>query len=420
MARADGATAIPRTYLLLLAAWMFDFQSDGEAQGIAIQAVFLAIYLVALGLFLLNDTAAQQRVRGMGALLASGMLFLLVSTLSAMLDGQPPYQILRNALNVFVYLTSAYVTARTVMTSDARQLRLMLGLACLIYAAAFLVIYATTQGGIDLARVRHQIIGTSSIAALGYIVLSLLFRLTWLELAAMGINAAILLTSVTRTFLLAFAAQALVVIVEFRRALTPRLALVGLAGLAIAAVTRVYGEQQVQRWEARLAGSGSNFPEYQSFYTRISEWEFMARAWTSSPGKFLFGSGIAAPTRYFNAPQLHNLSESMVGFGHNQHLALLFTGGVIGGLPLLVLQWRQGGRAFSFLRRTIRFRGVRHDLIFLGAWGAIIILGTLAANLLGNSYALRGTALWYGIGTGLLLGVQARYDHANSHQKWRI
>ena len=97
-----------------------------------------------------------------------------------------------------------------------------------------------------------------------------------------------------------------------------------------------------------------------------------------------------------------------MGFGHNQFLSLLFIAGVTGGLPLLILHLQQ---FIIALRTTLtmgrRKWGPNHHLEFLTLWGALIIVGYIVYNFLAFSFGFRGMSLWYGIGTGLMLGGRA-------------
>lgn len=408
------SSRLPQAYTLMIAAWVLDFQSEGQGQGLTIQAVWLSLYLLGFLLFLVSDRQLGLKIRGLPALLLCGALYFTVAIASGLGYDQPVYPILRNGISVFVYLSGAYATARVVMSHHPATLRKLLALFCMIYAVTFFVIFEYKSGGINLSTIRYQIIGTSSIAALGYVTLTLLFRLTYIELAALIANLLILLIAVTRTFLFSFAAQILPLLLEFRRVFTLRLVLVGLAGVAAFMTVSQFGEGQVVRWEDRLAGRDAKDVGYQTLFTRLDEWQYMYDDWTSTTPKFLFGAGLAAQTKFHNVRAAGGTEENMIGFGHNQHLSLLFDAGLVGALPLLLLQFLQGALALRFLRRTALFRGNRSDVLFLGAWGATIVLGNLAANFLGASFALRGISLWYGIGTGLLLGVQAHYDPVNS------
>ena len=151
-----------------------------------------------------------------------------------------------------------------------------------------------------------------------------------------------------------------------------------------------------------MGGSSGN-SQYETYYTRLSEWSFMYDSWTASPKEFLIGSGFAAETTYYYTSEAGGGSEHMIGFGHNHYLSAVFTAGAIGGLPLLLVQLLQGLLAVRFLRQIARRPDLRGDAAFLGSWGAMIVLGTLAANFFLSSYTQRGTSLWYAIGTGLLL-----------------
>lgn len=413
-APAQTSTRLPRTYILMVAAWVFDFQSAGQSQGLTIQAVWLSLYLLGLLVFVISDRQSDLKIIGLPALLLCGALYLTVAIVSGLSYDQPVYPILRNGISVFIYLSGAYATARVVLTQDPATLRKLLAVYCTIYVLTFFVIFAIKSGGINLSTIRYQIIGTSSIAALGYVTLTLLFRLTYVELAAMMANLLILLIAVTRTFLFTFFAQILALLFEFRRVFTPRLVIVGLAGIVVFMAVSQFGGDQLVRWQDRIEGHGSTNLNSQTYFTRIEEWQFMYDDWTSSNSKFMFGAGLAAQTTFHNVRAAGGAEENMIGFGHNQHLSLLFDAGLVGGFPLLALQFLQGALALRFLRRTAQVRGNRSDVLFLGAWGATIVLGNIATNFLAASFVLRGISLWYGIGTGLLLGAQARFDPVNA------
>lgn len=417
--KAEGAAARwPRLYAVMVTAWLFDFRSEGEGQGLAIQTIFLAVYLFAFTLFLIAEASSQLRIRWLPSLMTAGGLYLTVGIASGLLYGQDIYPILRNSVSVFVYLSATYATATTVAKTDPTRLRQVLAVLCMGYAISTFLIFNATSGGIDVDKVRYQIIGASNMAALGYVVLLVMFRLSYLQLATLLINLAILLLSVTRTFLLSFIAQAMVVALEFRRLFTLRMIMLGALALCVVAGALSLGSGQVLRWEDRLGEeTGAGTMRDETLNTRLSEWEFMSREWTASPGNFMFGSGFAAKTTYFYSREVGGYSESMVGFGHNQHLSMLFNGGFLGGFPLLALMWFNGLMAFRFLRQTARRPDMRSDLVFLGAWGATMILGFLVADILSSTFGTRGPALWYGVGTGLLLGAQACFDPENGRRR---
>jgi hypothetical protein len=411
------AAGVPWAFSLLMAAWLFDFRSAGEGEAVNIQGFFAAAYVFALVMLLIGDRSTSKRIHGLSALIACGGLYLLVGIVSSLANGLTPYPILRNSICVAIYLSAAYATARLMVSIDPAKLRQVLAVFCLLFAVSAYFISNLTVGGVDLDRVRFEIIGASAIAALGYVVLAALFKLSKIEIAAMGVNGIILLLSVTRSFLLVLGVQAMVFVGQVRRVFSPRLIAFGLLGMVVLVGVLNYGQNQLTRWSDRILGSGgSDFAEYQTFYTRLSEWEFMLSEWTKSISHFLFGSGISAISIYHLPREIGGGTEFMVGFGHNQHLSMLFTAGLVGGLPLLLLQWFQIFLGWRFLRQAIRLPHLRNDVVFLGAWGATMILGHGALNTVSATFATRGSSLWFGIGTGLLLGAQALFDPANNQR----
>ena len=412
---AAASGAVPWSFLLLVAAWLPDFQSASAGQGLAIQLTLLGIYAFALAVFAVARIGSPERISGLGALVVLGVNYLAVGVLSGLARGDSIYPMLRNALGVFVYLTAAWSTAKVMLEAHPARLRQGLAWLCLPYALAAFVIFNTMSGGVDFTRVRYQIIGTSSLAALGLLVTFAMFRLSPVQVVTMVANLAILLVSVTRTFLVVLMAQGLIVLTGLRHVVSKRLFVAGLAIIGLVGTALVFAGDQVARWQARLGGAGgSETVRDQTFFTRLSEWEFMVSSWTGSLGNFLFGSGFAARTQFFEPRELGGREQFMIGFGHNQHLSMLFNGGLLGGMPLLVLMVWFGWLSIRFLRNAARARRRDSHVIFLGAWGATIVIGALVSDFFAASFILRGQALWYGIGTGLLLGAQARFDPANA------
>lgn len=418
VSRPTPAAPIPRLFLIMAAVWAFDFQSAGEGEGLTIQATLLAIYLAALALFLFAERASPIRIGWLAPVLGAGALYLAAGIAAGLIEGQSLYTLLRNATNIFVYLSMLYVTAKTLVTTSPAGLRRLLAWLCLVYIVTRPLIVALQRGGIDLSTARFEIVGASVIAALGLVPLLVLFRFSPVQLAAMAANLVAVLLSVTRVYLLVLMVQLLPFAAQLRRLVSTRLLVLTLSGVLALGAAFTFGQGQVLRWEDRLGASGrSGSIELQTYYTRLSEWEFMTREWLASPRSFLLGNGFAAQTQYFLGAEYRARSESMSGFGHNQHISMLFNGGIVGGLPLLALMWLLGWQALRFLRQIARRVELRSDLCFLGAWGAVIVLGTLANDMLAATFGSRANSLWYGIGTGLLLGVLACFDPANARRQ---
>lgn len=396
-------------YGLMVAAWMFDFQSGGAGQGLAIQLFFLIGYVAFIAMFLLVSWPHRGRIPGISPLIICTLIYVFTAAISGLSRGQELYAISRHALTVLVYLSSAYATARMVVQGSPALLRRMLGWLCLGYAISEFLIVLIFQGGVDIANIRYQIQGSSTIAALGLIVLTLMFKLSWAEMAAGTITAAIAFLSVTRTNLVILASQGISLFPEFRRILRPRLLVVISFGACVLAIFLIYGGESADRWVQRLFVGGDVGGADPTYLTRLHEWQYMWGEFLSSADKFFFGSGLTAETYYWLPRDVAGGGDfSSIGFGHNQHLSLLFTAGIIGGFPILLLQFVQGWRGVWFIAES-RLMAVNHlDVVFLGAWGATIVIGTVAANFFSSCFGDRGYSLWYGIGTGLLLGSIAR------------
>lgn len=410
---AEAARVPLRSYALMLGAWMFDFRASGEGQGLAIQAVFATIYLIAFALFVTGDSGRVIRIQGLGLFLFCSILFLVTGLASGLAAGQAIYPLFRNGFSIFVYLTGAYATARIVAAASPDFLRRLLAVACLVFGIAAFFTTLLQRGTIDLTRVRFEIVGNSVIAALAYLTLLLTFRLNRLELGTMLVNFALVFLSVTRTYLIVVLFQALPALQNARRLFGPRIVIYLLVAAAVIGAIVISGQFGVDRWIERLQSRGSNSGQDITYLTRVSEWQFMWNGFLSSIDSFLFGNGFAAETIYWIPKEVGGGFEMSVGFGHNQYLSMLFTAGFIGAIPLIVVQLQQAWRAYRFLLAAIRSGRSESDLLFLGAWGAMIVLGVLSANYLLSTFGSRGASLWFGIGTGMLLGVQAWFDPVN-------
>jgi len=416
VAEIDSMTArVSRTrrllifpYVLMVTAWMFDFQSKGAGQGLAIQIFFLLGYGGFFTIFLWLDRALRIKITGFAPLLFCTFIYLAVSITSGLQRGQDPYLVFRHVLTILIYLTATYATARMVVISSISVLRGALGVLCLGFAVSAFFIVLFFQGGVDLSTIRYQIQGTSSTAALGLIVLTFVFSLSRIEKVAALSAAIVIFLSITRSFLVVFAVQGFVLLPIRQRLMRQRFIIAFVLAGFIGALFLIFGGESAERWVQRLTVIEQFGGIDPTVLTRYVEWEYMWDEFWSSIDKFLFGSGLAAETYYWIAPELGGRADGFgsIGFGHNQHLSLLFNAGLVGGAPLLCLQFLQGWQGFRFLLRARQYSQVKADLVFLGAWGVTIIFGTLAGNFLFATFGSRGFTLWYGIGTGLLLGAR--------------
>lgn len=393
------------TYVCMIGAWVFDFRSEGAGQGLAIQGVFMLSFLASLGMFLLYAPRTGMRVHGLPAFLGASFLFLAIPVLSGLIRGQEFYALFRNAFSVLCYVVATYATAKIVVLCPLAVLRRVLGWLCLAFSASAFLIVTFFQGGVDLEKSRYEILGASTIAGLALVLLAPIYPLRRVEIASALITIAMTFLSVTRTYLVGMAAQILVLAPAFRRIFRPRTILVLAAAGIIAAAILMSGADVAQRWHDRLFVRDRFAGADPTLISRQSEWDYMWKVTISSPDKLMIGSGYAAETKYYLDNELGGNGESgSTGFGHGQYLSIFFIGGLIGGLPLLLVQTLQGWRSIQVVRRLRRIGKMQPDLAFLGSWGALMVIGVLATSFFMAHLANRGTAIWCGVGTGLLLG----------------
>lgn len=404
-------------YFMMIASWMFDFQSEGVGEGLQIQIYFMGSFVFFSGLFLLSDIfltiGRNYRIIYFPYLAIATAVFLVVSVASGLTEDQEAYAVFRHVATVLIYLLTAYATARMVLDGSLKILRRMLGILCFGFAISTLVIVSYFGDGFDIETVRYEIQGTSSVAALSILILMAVLNVTVVEILAGFSSAVVTYLTVTRTFLVEVIAQSLILLPMLsRHNLSSAIFRIFLIAGASMVLFSFVGEQGLVRWLERLFVSNKFSGEDPTFYTRIDEWEYMWGEILYSGKNFLFGSGLAAETQWSLPTYLGGDGTvwSSIGFGHNQHLSLLFTGGIIGGIPLLLVQFFQAIHGMRFLlSNNQRIALQDKELYFLYAWGLTIIIGYIAINFLSASFGNRGFSLWYGVGTGLYLGAYSKF-----------
>lgn len=408
----DRASAF---FVLSMAPLAFDFRSAGGAGSAAVfQGILLALYLAFSLLFLFH---AKKKIRIQGSLISGGIVawFCLMGVIVGFIKGQPFYTIFTNSIPVLLFAFSSYFTFRAV--NEARNIGLLFNrlkwLCGLFLISRVLVVAFST--GIDLSTIRYEILGASINAGLGLIALRLLFRPAIIDLVLIVLSLGLVLLSVTRTQLVVMGAQFLVYLrtasIVFTKKLVIRLALISSFLLVTVVTDQLLQTGLTDRWLERLLVSSEQGVD-PTLLMREAEVEFMRGAILNSPTEFLFGNGIAAETSLVGAAadaaaQIvgeGSVDFHMSGFGHEFYLSILFVSGVLGGLPMLILLFRQAFDAISFLALCRRAANVQKDVVELGAWGATIVIGMVAYGFLASPMTDRPTSLWYGIGIGLLAG----------------
>ncbi len=394
---------------ILAAVWMLDFRTTEDNDLSIFLRIYLGIYATAFGAFLLLDSDERPRIPGLTPFLGSVALFVLVAFSTGLFSGQTLPQMFALATPSFIYISSAYATARMVTTTNPSTMRKLLAVICVGYVISGVVVQRLIGGEIDFATIRYQILTGATVPALGYLECLLLFGLTVTEWAALTGGFLVVFLSVTRTYLIAALVQFAGILPGVSRLISPRLLALALAGLLFIAGLMQYGAFGLDRWTERLYNTKTSRGGDVTLYSRESEWSYMTSAFLRGGRTMMVGNGLAAETVFYFPPEIGGGSSRSVGFGHNQHLSILFTGGLAGGGLLLFLQFLQGLQSVQLLMRLSRMRDRHSDTLFLAAWGALIIIGVIATTFFSSVLNNRSWSLWYGLGTGLFLGARARY-----------
>lgn len=402
-------------YVGMIAAWLFDFRTEAGG-GNVLQLAFLVICVSAISAFIATERRVSFHVPGLRAWVAATFVFTLVGVLAGVFRDNNSYEVFRMALGPLLYLAGGLLTVRVIAQIDLARIRRTLSVLCLMGLFSGLIV-AGLQGGLNLETVRFQIIGASIPLALGYGTVVVMFPVQMLELATAGVGLMVVFLSVTRSYLLAIAAELLPLWPQFKEMITPRFIMGAFLAVLAGALFLSFDSSGLDRWNQRLNGGqetarGEDF----TWLTRKSENDYMIDHFTDSVGSFIFGNGIAAHTTYYNPKEAGGGAEFSIGFGHNQHISQLFVAGALGGLPLLILQFSQAFGGMAFLFRLAIYRKMRSDALFLAAWGASGLIVMVTGNMFSSTFGGRATSLWYGIATGLYLGGRAVLNPRNAQR----
>ena len=411
---------------LLISSWMFDFRASSDSDLSFFLRIYLAIYAASFGLFVALDRDERYPIQGLFPFLGATALFLIVSFSTGLFNGQEVPAMLALATPSFIYMSSIYAAARVAATHDPKALRKLMAIVCIGYVVCGVLVQRLIGGEIDFATIRYQILTGATLPALGYLECLLLFGLITTEWVALAGGFVVVFLSVTRTYLIAALAQFAGLLPGANRLISPRLLALTLAGLVFMVGLTEYGAFGLDRWTDRLFNVKTNTGEDVTLYTRESEWNYMANAFLRGGRTMTVGNGLAAETVFYNPREIGGGSSGSVGFGHNQHLSILFTGGLVGGGLLLFMQFLQSIQSLQLIMRLSRMRERHSDTLFLAAWGAVIIIGVIVTTFFSSTLNNRGSSLWYGLGTGLFLGARARFlrerdlaqDVASSETAW--
>lgn len=415
-------------YFLIFFPFVFDFRSESAGAAAIIQGTILLFYCIFLVTIFYLYSSRFSVLPSARALIFVSTFFLIESAFVGLFRGQALYPIFVNVIPIFLYASSAYVTAQVfILKAGDPAFTSALKWLCMLFVISRVLIVLGTSG-VDLSSIRYEILGSSTIAALGLIFVALVSRITKLDIAIILANLSLVLLSVTRTLVVVGAAQSLILVPTLiahirSKGFLKRIFAAFIMLAAVIGTDLLLGTGQSQRWLERLFVA-SDVGMDPTRLTRVAEVDFMRQEFSDSFSQTVFGNGLAAETSLVGpsaalaamlvgsgSVQFHS-----VGFGHHNHWSLLFIGGLLAGGPLLFVQFSHVFNSITFLWKTrstnLHFRTTRE----LGIWGSTVVVGTVAYGFYAGSFGDRGTSLWYGIGSGLLIGAQNLHSRYKSRR----
>jgi len=423
---SDKPTLLARRLLgffaTLIMICALDFKSESSGAAALFQGLIYLVYLISLAAILAVAVRYQIRVGSLCVLIIAILLFVTESSLVGLYANQVPYFIFTNWLGPFIYATAAIATF-IVLQAARENLVSFLSIvrtSCLVFALVHFFVVLWVRGGIDLSVSRFEWLNAAVIPSLGLMAVAIVCRLRKSEILILMLQLTFTMISVTRTLLVVMAAQIAIVFVARPSLLTGRAPLRAILILCLSAVTllgldTLAGTGLTARWVDRMTVS-EKFGYDPTALTRNAETEYMLQAFTASTGSVLFGNGLGAYTRLVGRDAII-VGEAMgygvvsfgdVGIGHENHVSILFVAGILGGGGLLLVQVLNSFQGIMLIRRlTDTATAYDNDLVRIGVWGAVIVIGVFTVGFLGGTINDRPMCLWYGVGTGMLYWARA-------------
>jgi hypothetical protein len=415
--KSSGIISLLPVYTACILVWAVDFKAAASGAAVLLQGTVMGVYV--LGASYLTMSALRQRI-GIGSswlVLLVSLIFVAESAVVGLGNGQAAYPIFVNALPSLIYASASAITFMTLSTSgkDSRPFLNVLRLACLIFVCVRVIMVILTRGRINLSESRFEVLSGATIPALAIIAIGFVKPISKLDIGILAMNLLVSVISVTRTLVVVVAGQIGAVLITrpsalFKASTMKGMILFGASVLMIVALDLGAGTMVTSRWIQRLTVSHKVGADPTAL-TRKAEVKFMLNSFSASGQSVLFGNGLAAVTSLTGpdarmAARLVGMRSARlhsIGFGHENYVSILFIAGLLGGGGLLVLMFLNGGQSIALISQFSRAgpdvpEADRH----LGLWGAFIVIGTLIAGLFAGTMEDRGTALWYGIGTGML------------------
>lgn len=413
----SGTDSKTMTNVFLLGAallpWAFDVRSDDAAGS----ATLLQLGLLVTSLVFLVPLVAQPAKTTYPFTLKFFTLslvgFVVPSTLISIYNGHPIFDAVAAAIPVvLLILTSLAAYAVTMKATSHRQL-LWTIVAIVLLSAVFKVgANLAFQTGSGVVSSRYKILPGSNnlLVALPVVAIVSGSGIGWWILGGMGMLPTFL--SATRTALLSLLAiVALTMISNFK--LLARTSVAAIAGIALIGTAYVVAPksiagEMVDYWYFRLFEHNRELGFDLTAEVRRGELDFMIDKTFKSADTILFGNGMAAPTalsgisiRQFRGYIGDEVHLSSRGFGHNNYISLLFIGGALFGLPVIIAMMLILAQTIIAIYRLGRFSIT--DTVLLSVWMAAAYVSTTVNALLSSPMGDRSASVFFGLVVGTFL-----------------
>lgn len=416
-------------YLLALALlpWAFDQRAGAgdEGGGLLLQLVALAVS-GSFAVLLLLRIDRFRWIAPLAAFVGATALFEGGSLLSSIIGGHGALASFSAAIPVTLLLLFTVIGFAIVQRIGNLEPIVNALVASALFAALVKLAEKLTIGSQSgVVDARYEILPGANTVLLGMMVITLALPvgMIWRGLSLAALLPSFL--SATRTVVGSLLVPlALATALKPRRVLAAAAVVLGVIVLAIA-IRQLLPDSFVGRmvdfWYFRFFGQNEELGFDLTGEYRRGEVLYMLDQFRSTPGHLLFGNGIAAPTA-LNELSVRQIliyvgdaaDFSMRGFGHNNYVSLLFTGGVMFGGPLLIALAMVAWQSVHTLVRAPALRP--NALVLLTLWQAAAALSTLLQSLLSSPMGDRASSVYFGLSIGILIAGRGRLGLATGAQ----
>jgi hypothetical protein len=334
--------------------------------------------------------------------------FVLHTFTVGLLKDQSFYRLFANSLPFFLFCYSlfiwSYAQSRRLDLEETARFLVVIGCATLI-AKPFLALLA-----IDLTweTVRYQILPDCMPLFLALTVVAMVYRLPKWTWVVVPWTFALCFVSVTRTNLFVLALCFLLVgLTRFRDVFTTRVFMrgavvtTGVTVMVVAGAVFLPGSF-TERWSDRLFSANNEVAGDVTGLLRIAEIHYQLTNLIETPQNFIAGSGLAAESgisgpaaeraAITQGPRIYQYEVSQIG--HNAYTSLIYFGGAIVGVSVVLLLF-----FLAFMALRIAPRITSPFLLAL----CIGYVAFIAQGFLGGVLGSRQGAMFCGVCCGAVL-----------------